>query len=101
MARAIIAAVKQFEEELSNEYIIPCTLTAFHSRTGSFEVESIEDGQRIPGKIAPDAIPLDLSVVISNTYNATIQESTDVSAITGEKHKRFKLLWLENFDPND
>jgi len=38
-----------------------------------------------------------MSVVIHQNYNATIQETVEVSPITGEKRKKYSLLYLDNY----
>ena len=96
-ARTIVSIVKQLEEELFETYIVSCVLTAFNSRTYHFEIELHEDGQRISGKAEQDAIPETLMVVIYENYNATIQETVEVSPITGEKRKKYTLLRLDGY----
>lgn len=96
-AREIVSLVKQLEEEMFEKYIVPCVLIAFHSRTYHFEIETHDDGQRITGKAESDAIPENMSVVIYQNYNATIQETIEVSPITGEKKKKYTLLYLDYY----
>lgn len=96
-AKTIVSIVKQLEKELFEKYIVPCKLIAFNSRTYHFEIETLEDGQRLTGKAEQDAIPETMMVVIYENYNATIQETIEVSPITGEQKKKFTMLYLDNY----
>ncbi len=96
-AKTIVSIVKQLEKELFEKYIVPCKLIAFNSRTYHFEIETLEDGQRLTGKAEQNAIPETMMVVIYENYNATIQETIEVSPITGEQKKKFTMLYLDNY----
>jgi hypothetical protein len=96
-ARHIADCVKAVETELSDQYKLPCTITAFDSTQYTFSLEIIGEGSRVSGKVEKEAIPPDVHVTIKERYIASIRELSEINPITGEEKKRYTMTRLENW----
>ncbi len=97
MARFIADQVKAVETELSDQYKIPCIITAYSSTNNTFGMEYLEDGTRISGKVEKEAIPPEMHVTILDRYVASIREIVEVNATTGEEKRKHSLTKLEEW----
>ncbi len=66
-------------------YMVTGTLIGLNTRTGWFEIEDQVNGDRIIGRADKDRFNFDQEFTITGNYCATVEETVDVSGVTGKE----------------
>jgi hypothetical protein len=98
-AKIILEIVSAIEAEVPRLYEILGELVGANKRTKFFEMwDTKEDRKKYSGRILDLALPVAESSTIGKIYKATIQETIEVSPITGEEKVKYQLVDLKDYE---
>ena len=98
MLSGIAATLKLVDTMDVSTYSVTGVLIGLNTRTGSFEIEDRVDQKRVRGKLDRSRFASDDEFTINGVYRGTIEETMEVSGLTGDETVRRVLVELVSTD---